>query len=71
VAAAVAAKATPERWLAGWKVVGKVGLEAPDVGAVAARVLAQCRPPGVSAPPEVKLFMPLLKDAGWLDGARG
>ncbi len=71
VAAAVASKPTPERWLAGWKVVGKVGEHAPDVGAVAARVLAGCRPPGVPAPPEVKLFLPLLKDAGWLDGARG
>lgn len=71
VAAAVAAKPTPQRWLAGWKVVGKVGEHAPDVGAVAARTLAQCRPAGVSAPPEVKLFLPLLKDAGWLDGARG
>ena len=70
VAAAVAANSTPARWLAGWKVVGKVGENAPDVGAVAARVLAQCRPAGVSAPPEVKLFLPLLKDAGWLDGAR-
>ena len=62
VAAAVAAKPTPDRWLAGWKVVGKVGEHAPDVGAVAARTLAQCRPPGVAAPPEVKLFLPLLKD---------
>jgi hypothetical protein len=71
VAAAVAAKPTPERWLAGWKVVGKVGGHAPDVGAVAARTLAQCRPQGVAAPPEVKQFLPLLKDAGWLDGGRG
>ena len=70
VAAAVAANATGPRWLAAWKVVGKVGEHAPDVGAVAARVLAQCRPAGVAAPPEVKLFLPLLKDAGWLDGAR-
>lgn len=66
VAAAVAARSTPERWLAGWKVVGKVGREAPDVAAVAARVLAACRPPQTAAPPEVKLFLPLLKDAGWL-----
>jgi hypothetical protein len=66
VAAAVAAKPTAERWLAGWKVLGKAGEKAPDVAAVAARVLAQCRPAGVAAPPEVKLFAPLLKDAGWL-----
>ncbi|MGH9267373.1 MAG: AAA family ATPase, partial [Acidimicrobiales bacterium] len=66
VAAAVAAKPTPERWLAGWRILGKVGEQAPDVAAVAARVLAQCRPKGVTAPPEVKLFMPVLKAAGLL-----
>jgi hypothetical protein len=36
------------------------------VAAVAARVLAQCRPAGAVAPPEVKLFAPLLRDAGLL-----
>jgi hypothetical protein len=66
VAAAVAARSTPERWLAGWRVLGRAGEQAPDVAAVAARVLAQCRPPGAVAPPEVKLFAPLLKDAGLL-----
>jgi hypothetical protein len=66
VAAAVAANPTAERWLAGWKVLGKAGENAPDVAATAARVLAGCRPPGVAAPPEIKLFAPLLKDAGWL-----
>lgn len=66
VAAAVAANPTIERWNAGWKVLAKAGERAPDVAAVAARVLAQCRPPGAAAPPEVKLFAPLLKDAGLL-----
>lgn len=66
VAAAVAAHSTPERWLAGWRVLGRAGELTPDVAAVAARVLAQCRPPGAVAPPEVKLFAPLLKDAGLL-----
>ena len=66
VAAAVAARPTPERWLAGWRVLGRAGERTPDVAAVAARVLARCRPPGVVAPPEVKLFAPLLKDAGLL-----
>ncbi|MGH9166006.1 MAG: AAA family ATPase, partial [Acidimicrobiales bacterium] len=47
VAAAVAGRPTPERWLAGWRVLGKAGEVAPDVAAVAARVLARCRPPGV------------------------
>ena len=66
VAAAVAARPTPERWLAGWRVLGRAGEHAPDIAAVAARVLAQCRPPGAVAPPEVKLFAPLLKEAGLL-----
>jgi hypothetical protein len=66
VASAVAAKPTPERWLAGWRVLAKTGENAPDVAAVPARVLARCRPPGAVAPPEVKLFLPVLKDAGLL-----
>jgi hypothetical protein len=66
VAAAVAAKPTPERWLAGWRILARAGEGKPDVAAVPARVLAQCRPPGAVAPPEVKLFMPVLKDAGLL-----
>ena len=66
VAAAVAARPTPERWLAGWRVLGRAGERVPDVAAVAARVLAQCRPAGAVAPPEVKLFAPLLKEAGLL-----
>lgn len=68
VAAAVAANPTVERWLAGWKVLGRAGETAPDVAAVAARVLARCRPRGAPAPPEVKLFAPLLQDARWQDG---
>lgn len=66
VAAAVAANPTLERWNAGWKVLARAGERAPDVAAVAARVLAQCRPDGAPAPPEVKIFAPLLRDAGLL-----
>ncbi len=66
VAAAVVARPTVERWLAGWRVLGKAGARTPDVAAVAARVLAQRRPPGAAAPPEAKLFAPLLRDAGLL-----
>lgn len=64
VAAAVAGNATPERWLAGWKVLAVAGERAPDVAALAARVLARCRPDGVAAPPEVRAFLPLLREAG-------
>jgi len=66
VAAAVAANPTLERWNAGWRVLARAGERAPDVAAVAARVLARCRPPGAPAPAEVKLFAPLLRDAGLL-----
>ncbi len=66
VASAVASNPTVERWLAGWRVLGKAGEAAPDVAAVAARVLASCRPKGAPAPPEVKLFAPLLKGANWV-----
>jgi len=66
VAAAVAADNTIERWNAGWRVLGRAGETAPDVAAIAARVLARCRPKGAQPPPEVKLFAPLLKQAGLL-----
>lgn len=67
VASAVAANATVQRWYAGWKVLGKAGEEAPDVAAMAARILARCRPDGAKAPPEIKMFIPVLKDAGLLE----
>ncbi|MDQ1437502.1 MAG: hypothetical protein QOK43_1131 [Acidimicrobiaceae bacterium] len=66
VASAVAGDPTEARWLAGWRVLGHAGERAPDVAALAARVLARCRPTGVEPPPEVKLFLPLLRDAGLL-----
>lgn len=67
VASAVAANATVQRWYAGWKVLGKAGEEAPDVAAMAARILARCRPDGAKAPAEIKMFIPVLKDAGLLE----
>jgi hypothetical protein len=67
VAAAVAADPTPDRWAAGWRVLGQVASAAPDVAAVAARVLVKCRPTGIVAlPEEIKLFAPVLRDAGLL-----
>jgi hypothetical protein len=66
VAAAVAADPTPDRWTAGWQVLGLAAEAAPDVAAVAARVLARCRPEGAALPPEIKLFAPVLRDAGLL-----
>jgi hypothetical protein len=64
IAAAVAADPTEERWLAAWKVLGRAAEKGADVAALAARVLAQCRPAGVAAPAELKLFAPLLREAG-------
>ena len=67
VAAAVATDPTPERWVAGWQVLARAGESAPDVAAVAARVLAKCRPAGTPPPPEIKIFLPLLRDAGMIE----
>ncbi|HUD36449.1 MAG TPA: MoxR family ATPase [Streptosporangiaceae bacterium] len=66
VAAVVAADPTPERWAAGWQVLGLAAKSAPDVAAVAARLLVRCRPPNAPMPPEVKQFTPVLRDAGLL-----
>jgi hypothetical protein len=66
VAAAVAADPSDGRWERGWKVFGRAANGAPDVAATAARVLARCRPPGTAVPDEVRIFAPLLRDAGLL-----
>ena len=67
VAAAVAAQPTPERWAAGWRVLGACAATTPDVAATAAMTLARCRPPGVvELPPEIALFGQLVRDAGLL-----
>jgi hypothetical protein len=66
VAAAVAGNPTHDRWAAGWKVMGRAGESTPDVAAMAARILARCRPEGAPAPPEAAAFLPLLRDAGLL-----
>ncbi len=68
VAAVVAADPTPQRWVAGWCVLGKAAHDAPDVAAVAARMLARCRPDGTPLPAEVRIFAPVLRDAGLLQG---
>jgi len=68
VAAVVAADPAPDRWAAGWQVLGIAARSAPDVAAVAARVLVRCRPDGTALPAEVRLFGPVLRDAGLLRG---
>ena len=66
VAAAVAANPTIPRWNAGWEIAAQAGAQAPDIAAVAARVLARCRPEGAATPEAATLFAPLLYDVGWL-----
>ncbi|HEX3965252.1 MAG TPA: hypothetical protein VHZ03_52840 [Trebonia sp.] len=62
IAAAVATRPTPERWIAGWRVLGQCAQA--DVAAVAARVLAKCRPDGITAmPPEIRVDPEVA--AGW------
>ena len=68
IAAAVAANPTPERWTAGWQVLGLAADAALDMAAAAARVLAKCRPDGVALPEEVRVFAPVLKAAGLMPG---
>jgi hypothetical protein len=68
VAAVVAADPTPDRWAAGWRVLGVAAKSAPDVAAIAARALASCRPAGAPIPAEVRQFAPILRDAGVLLG---
>ncbi len=67
IASAVAANPTEQRWLAAWKVLGRSAGKGADVAALAARVLAQCRPDGVAAPAELRHFAPVLRHAGLLD----
>ncbi|MEM7326122.1 MAG: MoxR family ATPase [Actinomycetota bacterium] len=64
VAAAVAANPTIPRWEAGWQVLGRAGEQAPDVAALAARILVSCRPDGAPTPDQAAAFLPLLRDAG-------
>jgi ATPase family associated with various cellular activities (AAA) len=64
VTAAVVAENTPERWAAGWRVLGIAAATALDVTAAAARVLAMHRPDGAPTPPEASLLAPVLRDAG-------
>ena len=67
IAAAVAADPTEQRWLAAWTVMGRAADRGADVAALAARMLARCRPDGVAAPPELRLFAPVLRQAGLME----
>jgi hypothetical protein len=66
VAAAVAARPDADRWAAGWQVLAAAAGTVPDIAAVAARVLAKCRPADAEAPPETHQFIAVLRDAGLL-----
>ena len=66
LASTAAANPTPERWTAGWQVLGLAADAALDMAAAAARVLAKCRPDGVALPEEVRMFAPVLRAAGLL-----
>jgi hypothetical protein len=66
VAAAVAADPSGDRWQRGWRVFGRAASAAPDVAAAAARTLSRCRPPDAPLPPEIDVFIPLLRDADLL-----
>ncbi len=67
VAAAVAADPTPERWERAWVVFGRASEH--GAGRSRRRLACPCALPSRRAPvpAEVRLFMPLLRDAGLLD----
>jgi AAA domain (dynein-related subfamily) len=66
IAAAVAVKPTIERWNAAWEIVATSSGHAPDIAAVAARILAGCRPEGAATPRGAERFAPILREAGLL-----
>lgn len=70
VSAAVVQNTTPERWLAGWKVMAKAATDGPkDVAAAASSSLLKLvrKRPDLPLPTaEIKAFVPLLKAAGVL-----
>jgi hypothetical protein len=69
VAAAAVSRLDRERWLAAWRVMGLAAEQgAKDIAAAAVRSLAQAKGkvPDLPMPPEIKLFIPLLKEAGLL-----
>lgn len=66
ILASVAAEAIgdpdPKQWVQAWKVLGRgADLGVMDVAAAVARTLARNQPKGVTPPPEVAKFAPLLK----------
>ena len=56
-------KGDEKSWLTAWRIIGTVP---PDLGAVASRALAKAKKASWAMPPEVKNFVPLLKEAGLL-----
>jgi hypothetical protein len=68
VVAAVASRPTTERWHAAWRILARASTDTPDVAATAARVLVRSKPPDAALPPELKAFLPVLRDAGLLPG---
>jgi hypothetical protein len=71
VAAAVAADPTPVRWAAAWEVLALAAHQVPDVAALAARMLVRCRPDGAVTPPQAGLLLPVLIQAGLVEGDGG
>lgn len=66
VAAAVA-NLTRDRWAAAWRILGRAAERGqPDVAAVAAADLARARKGDLPLPPELKMFIPVLREAGVL-----
>lgn len=69
VVGAVASKATPARWTAGWAVLERAAQHgAADVACACGRQLMSVRPQGAPIPASLAALAPLLRAAGLLEG---
>lgn len=56
---------TAPRWMAGWKLIGRIADKYPDIGAGVGRIMAAVPPPkGARGPSEIKELQPIMKAAG-------
>ncbi|MEV0312069.1 AAA family ATPase [Nonomuraea fuscirosea] len=66
VVAVAVADGSGDLWDAAWRVIAKAARTAPDVATLAARALAQRRPPGARLPMALLELTPILRAAGLL-----
>jgi hypothetical protein len=67
VASVAVARGDAGSWSAAWRVVARVADSAPDVAALAARLLAGARPDGAALPTGLLSLVPVLRAAGLIN----